>query len=176
MSLDSSTSLDLAVLGLTIRGAQRLPALCQAVQMLMAPWVTPTVEVIEGRVVRLCAGAELQLTGDAVRATGAGRQAFANLMQRGLPEHHHPLALAVEAVKLACLDVLEPAAQRVVAADLVAVRDRCRLRLSTRLAGSDEHPPAVARALRHQLALLETGRDMLQAYLVPNAARAMMNA
>lgn len=176
MNLDSSTSLDLAVLGLTIRGAQRMPALCQAVQMLLAPWVTPTVEVIEGRVARLSAAGELKITSDAVRATGTGRQTFASLMERGLPEHHHPLALAVEAVKLACLDLLEPAAQRGVAADLVAVRDRCRLRLSTRLAGSDEHPPAVARALRHQLALLETGRDMLQAYLVPNTARALMNA
>lgn len=176
MNLDSSTSLDLAVLGLTIRGAQRMPALCQAVQMLMAPWVTPTVEVIEGRVARLSAGGQLRVASDAVRATPTGRRAFAGLMERGLPEHHHALALAVEAVKLACLDLLEPAAQRGVAADLVAVRDRCRLRLSTRLAGSGEHPPAVARALRHQLALLETGREMLEAHLVPNTTRALVNA
>ena len=168
MPLDISSTLDLALLGLVLRRPQPVASLCPAVQALMAPWASPTVEVIEGRVAQLTGRGELAAAGEAVSTTGRGRQALVELMQLGMPEQHHALALAVEAVKLACLDLLDARLQGAVAADLVAGRERCRLRLSARLAGSDQHPPAVALGLRHQLRLLETGLEVLQLHLVPS--------
>jgi len=174
--LDISSTLDLAVLGLVLRRPQPLASLCPAVQALMAPWASPTVEVIEGRVTQLTGRGELAVAGDAVSATGSGRRAMIELMQRGMPEQYHALALAVEAVKLACLDLLDARLQAAVAADLAAARERCRLRLSARLASSDQHPPAVALGLRHQLRLLETGLEVLQLHLVPSVDRALVQA
>lgn len=176
MILDISSTLDLAVLGLVLRRPQPLASLCPAVQALMAPWASPTMEVIEGRVARLTGRGELAAAGEVLSATGRGRQAVVELMQRGMPEQHHALAQAVEAVKLTCLDLLDARLQGAVAADLVTARERCRLRLSARLAGSDQHPPAVALGLRHQLRLLETGLEVLQLQLVPGPERPLVQA
>ena len=167
MAMNIDSSLDLALLGLTLRRATDLPSLCRSAQALMMPWATPTLDVIEGRAIRLAERGALGITTVTVRASPQGRRTFERLMQQDMPEHDHALAMAVEAVKLACLDLLEPPARMVVVADLIAARQRCQLRLSARLAGSEDQPSAVRRGLRHQLRLLESGLEVLQHHLLP---------
>src|SRR3712207_9288763 len=61
LPLDTDAILDLAVLGVVLQEPQPLPVLCAHVQALVAPWLTPTLEVIEGRISRLCVQHQLAM-------------------------------------------------------------------------------------------------------------------
>src|SRR3712207_1130225 len=105
LPLATDAILDLAVLGVVLQEPQPLPVLCAHVQALVAPWLTPTLEVIEGRISRLCVQHQLAMgacsTPDLLLGASEGSAlAFARLMERTLPEGHHVPALAAEAVKL----------------------------------------------------------------------------
>jgi hypothetical protein len=172
LPLDTDSTLDLALLGMTLPQAQPLPALCAHARALVAPWLTPTEEVVAGRIERLCARHELRLIAGAVEQHAlatreAGGTAFQRLMERPLPRGAHAPAMAAETVKLAFVDLLQPSARAAVAADLLAARACCQRHLRERLAGFDDAPPAVARGLLHQIRVLEIGAEAVRAHLAP---------
>ena len=168
--LDTDATLDLAILGVTRQQAEPPAALCRHVHALVAPWLTPTAEVVLGRALRLRAQGLLEaLPGssgaEALGCTAAGAGALAGLAQRPLREPMDAAALAGEVVKLACLDLLDSATAMAVAADLVTARHRSHARLRQRLARHGARSPAVARGLEHQLRLLEAAEEAMRALL-----------
>lgn len=168
--LDAEATLDLAVLGVVRQRPGALPVLCEHVQALVAPWLTPTTEVVVGRVARLREAGWVDAVPDAageptVLCTGPGTEACAELMRRPLRDPLDATGLAGEVVKLACLDLLDSADAMAVAADLVAARRLGQKRLRQRLAGAVASAPAVARGLEHQLRLLGIAEEAVGAVL-----------
>lgn len=171
--LDAGATLELAVLGVARQRPDTLPVLCGHVQALVAPWLTPTVEVVAGRVARLREAGWIDAAGSGsepiLLCTAAGAEAFAELMRRPLRDPLDATGLAGEVVKLACLDLLDSADAMAVAAELVAARRLGQKRLRQKLAGAVASAPAVARGLEHQLRLLGIAEEAVGAVLADRA-------
>jgi hypothetical protein len=168
LTLDTSATLDLALLGLTRHTAEPVTALCRQVRTLVGPWLTPTDEVVTGRMERLVHRGLAEIVphprdDQTLRCREAGNLAFGELMRRPLCTFSVALMVAGEAVKLACLHLLDPPARRAVAAELLAACRRSRNELGRRLAEEDSASPVLARSLEHRLHLLELAEEAVRA-------------
>lgn len=171
-SLDTAATLDLALLGLTRHKAEPLTVLCRDVRTLVAPWLTPTGEVVTGRMERLVERGLVETVphlrrDPALRCSEAGALAFGELMRRPLSTASVTSAQAGEAVKLACLHLLDPPCRLVVAADLSAARRSSRAELGRQLAEQDGTSSVLARSLEHRLHLLEIAEEAMRVLLPP---------
>ena len=123
--LETTDLLDLALLGAGHDAPLDLDRVTLRVRTFCAPWLTPTTEVVEGRVAALLVRRWVRLDGQRVEVTAAGRSALRSLMLRPLRAGTHELRFCLENLKLAFIDLVDESEREVIGRELLAARRRC---------------------------------------------------
>lgn len=154
---ETTDLLDLALLGAGHDAPLDLDRVTLRVRTFCAPWLTPTAEVVEGRVAELLMRRWVRLDGQRVTVTAAGRSALRSLMLRPLRTRTHELRFCLENLKLAFIDLVDEDEREVIGRELLAARRRCLACISGLAAscGADRPPLQACLSLRRRLMTAE---------------------
>jgi hypothetical protein len=146
--------IDLGLLGLMLQERPALGRLPDRLRGICAPWLSPTLDVVERRLNGLAASSALACLDDDATVTAGGHARFVELMLRPIRATSHDLRFCAENLKLAFLDRLpEPQRDRV-GADLLAARKRCLACVAGMLDGCGPDRPSLRTCLSHQRRLM----------------------
>ncbi len=166
---ETNDLLDLALLGGGHDEPLDLDRVALRVRTFCAPWLTPTTEVVEGRIAALLVRGCLRLDGRYVTITRAGRSALRSLLLRPLHARSHELRFCAENLKLAFIDLLDEREREVVGRELLAARRRCLACIGGLAASCGPDRPALQACLSLRRRLMATEVEvMAEALALPS--------
>jgi hypothetical protein len=158
---ETTDLLDLALLGAGHDGPLDLDRMALRVRTLCAPWLTPTTEVVEGRVATLLVRGCLRLEASQVSVTSGGRSALRALMLRPLRARSHELRFCLENLKLAFIDLVDASERAVIGRELLAARRRCLACIGGLAASCGPDRPALQACLSLRRHLMNTEVELM---------------
>lgn len=153
--LSCAEMVDIAALGILAGEALTEEALLDQIRDALHPHLSPTGEVIYGRLVRGLALGHVVATSGRLGITNDGRDYWRRLMITPMAAVRHDLAPLCEALKVAFLNGLEGPERDCAREDLLQARTRCLSEQRRLLAACERACPQVARCRLHQLVMAE---------------------
>lgn len=167
-SVDSVSSdvIDFALLAAIVdRPCTPLVAI-QRTRDICRPWLHPTIEVLDHRLVRhRRAGRLTAAKSDHLHLTGLGHSTLRQLLLHGVPTHSHILEELVESVRVALAGQLEPEARKDLYRALLQGRDACVEAQLDRLTACAASGDAVESTIRYAVSRSRACRAALSIML-----------
>lgn len=149
-------AIELSMLGLLQARGREVAALVRDVKGLVHPYLTPTVDAIEARLLVAAARGELRLIeGRHVELGERGPERLRSLLMTSLRDATPDTLALWESLKLALLPGLPAGERRAVADDILANRSCCLDAEARALGDCDPACPLSRECRAHQLALAE---------------------
>lgn len=167
--LSCAEMVDIAALGILAGEALTEEALLEQIVSALHPQLSPTGEVVYGRLVRCLAKGHVAAANGRLGITADGKNHWRQLMIAPMTAVRHDLASLCEALKIAFLDGLEGAERDCASEDLLQARARCLSEQKRLLAACERACPQVARCRLHQLVMAEHALEGLREQLEKRA-------